>query len=81
MRRHLVPGGMEISVSDTELFDFLDDILTDSDFHASYIRHEKVNGQRWHVMYFDSALDLDRISHLMDSVTNEQIERIVALNE
>jgi len=83
-RDHLVIVESEdcltLRIDDWELFDFIDDHLTDHDLEHDYHTEERVGGVSWYVMHFHSDIDATRLREVLELIDSEEIERIWRIN-
>jgi hypothetical protein len=78
----LVSGGhVCVSVDDYELMDFVDDFLTEKrDIESDYQVKSIVNGRSVYTLHFPISVTLDAVSHAIQELDPDEIERIWLLN-
>jgi hypothetical protein len=69
-----------LRIDDWEVFDFIDDHLTQHGLEYDHFTEENVEDRRLFVMHFRSCADLIRLREAMDLVDPEEIQRIWRIN-
>jgi hypothetical protein len=72
------PKGVDLLVDDYELFDYIDDFLTDLGFVSEFAGEEILDGRRWYFMHFEG--DAAHISRALDGLSAAEVDRIWAVN-
>lgn len=75
-----VQNGVEVLVDDVEVFDLVDDLLTENEMEYEYFLEEVIGGKRYQVMHFGSDTSEERLRAVIDSISKADIERIWKLN-
>ena len=73
-------GHVTIRIDDYELFDFIDDHLTDHDFEYDYYREETADCRRFFIMHFQVGVDPIRLREVMSSIDPQETQRIWGIN-
>ena len=74
-------GHVVLIVEDTEVFDFLEDILSEQHgLEYSYLESEKVNGVETYKLHFSKNISPTRIQTAVDSIDQNELQRIWDLN-
>jgi len=73
-------GRLTLRIDDWELFDFIDDYLTDHDLEYDYLTEEEVGSVRWNVLHFSRSIDPARLKEVLDLIDPDEIERIWRIN-
>jgi hypothetical protein len=68
--------GVDVIVDDYEVFDYLEDFLTDCGLEFEFTREEKREGQRFYVMHFGLNVAAGHIEKDLDGVSVGEIERL-----
>lgn len=71
---------LTLSINDYELFDFIDDYLTDLDLLCEFLGEEKEKNQLWFIMYFPPEIGDKKIKSAIASLDKNEIHRIWKLN-
>lgn len=72
------PKGAVVLVDDYELFDYIDDFLTDLGFISEFSGEEISDGRPWYFMYLEG--DAAHISRALDGLSAAEVNRIWAVN-
>lgn len=84
MPEHVVVGELDghptIAIDDWELFDFIEDHLTDHDLEYDHFTEEEAGGIRQFVMHFLGNVNFVRLNEVMDLIDPEEVERIWKIN-
>lgn len=74
-------GHVVLIVEDTEVFDFIDDILIEQhDLEYTYVESKNINGVEVYKLHFPKNIDLAKIQTIIDSVDKSELRRIWNLN-
>lgn len=74
----IVADGVDVIVDDHEVFDYIDDFLTDLGFSFAFTEEEKRDDRTWHLMHFE--VEATPILKAINSISSAEIDRIWALN-
>ena len=69
-----------IRIDDWELFDLVDDHLTDHDFEYDYFTEETAGCRRFFVMHFQVGVDPIRLREVVSSIDPQEIQRVWEIN-
>jgi hypothetical protein len=75
-----VTDGVDVLADDCEIFDYLDDVLTERGLESEFSREEERDGRRFYVMHFGAHVSVELISEILAEITPEEIDRIWRLN-
>ena len=75
-----IDGRLTLRIDDWELFDFIDDHLTDHDLKYDYFTEEQAGSVCWYVLHFHSGIDPVRLREVLDLIDPEEVERIWRIN-
>ncbi len=73
------PTGIEVWIDDCELFDYVDDELTNAGLNYEYLRQECSSGRDFYVMVFDHSLHA-ALERALQAMPRDEIARIWQLN-
>ena len=73
-------GNLTIRIDDWELFDFIDDHLTDHDFDYNFLSEENVGDRRIFIIHLPDGSDANRLRAVIELIDPREIERIWAIN-
>jgi len=71
---------IEVIVDDYELFDYVDDLLTDRGLEYEFTSEEERDGRWFHKMHFGGDVTQAQLSDVVEAIPQDEIERIWRLN-
>ena len=70
-----------VTVDDTELFDYVEDVLTEKhDLVYEYLTTPMIGSRRFYVMRFPKSVSLGLVSDAIAELPSDEIQRIWLLN-
>ena len=70
-----------VRVGDYELFDYVDDCLTEGwSLESAYLTESVENGQRVHSMHYPPSVRQEYVERAVSSLSRDEVERIWRLN-
>jgi len=72
--------GVEVVIDDWELFDYVDDFITDRGLEYDYFYEQERQGRRYFKMHFAEGVSASRVSEVLKEIPIDEVERIWALN-
>lgn len=72
--------GVLLIVDDYELFDFLDDHLTQIELEFEFMSRERRNGREFYKMHFPAGMSLKNLNLALQEIPASEIQRIWDLN-
>lgn len=74
-------GHVVLIVEDTEVFDFVEDILIEQhDLNYAYLETKKANGLETYTLHFPAINDPTRLQAAVDAIDPNELQRIWNLN-
>lgn len=73
-------GLAAVVIDDWELFDYLDDFLSERGLDYDRLSEVQVAGRRIFTMHFAASVALDQVSAVLEKVPPSEIQRIWRLN-
>ena len=67
-------GRLTLRIDDWELFDFIDDHLTDNNLEYEYYAEEQVGGVFWYVLHFPSSVAPARLKRVLDLINPDEMK-------
>lgn len=73
-------GALELIVDDYELFDYLDDVLTENGLEFEFTNEEVRDGHRFYKMHFGANVKEVHLTEIIEGIPTAEIQRIWELN-
>jgi hypothetical protein len=73
-------GLAAVVIDDWELFDYLDDFLSERGLDYERLSEVQVAGRRIFTMHFAASVAVDQVSAILEQVPPSEIQRIWCLN-
>lgn len=71
---------VQVVVDDYEVFDFLDDFMTDAGLEYDYRSEEDRHGRKHFLMHFRPTISAEQVSDTLKRIDAEEVNRIWSLN-
>ncbi|MFQ5801993.1 MAG: hypothetical protein ACE5JQ_03735 [Candidatus Methylomirabilales bacterium] len=73
-------GRTVVTIDDWELFDYVDDFLTEHGIEYDYFTEADHEGRRNFTMHFSPNMPTERVSAILARISPEEVQRIWNLN-
>lgn len=71
---------VQLVIDDYELFDFVDDFVTDAGLEYEYTSEEERRGRKHYLMHFALGVPVEQVSEMLDGLDDAEVQRIWSLN-
>jgi hypothetical protein len=75
-----VVDGLNVIADDAEVFDYVDDLLTEHGFESDYTRKEQRDGRRVYILHFGPSTVVAEVEGVLRAIPAGEIDRIWRLN-
>jgi hypothetical protein len=69
-----------LRIDDWEVFDFVDDFLTDRNFIYDFFTTESIDGKETFIMHFNDQPSYEALKEIVSTISQEAIEEIWLIN-
>lgn len=76
----LVDSKTEVVVDDYELFDYVDDLVTEMGLEYEFTSEEVRGGRKFYKMHFGESVKKSRLTEIIGTIPPDEIQRIWELN-